>query len=238
MSTTLFKVVRSHAAPAIGARAADWRDDALCRSHPNPELWFPKGTDAVSMADERQAKQICTGCPVMAACRRWAVETREDSGVWGGLSERERYNLRRRARSRNTDPAVRVLTFPSIKDAYKALTQKTGRHVIWTGGNEVKVGKARLTPNQVAWQATRRRPPVGRVFTDCETDGCVRHLNDQAMRQARDTQKREAAACGTRSGYQKHKRLGETACETCRQANADADRRLRNTGTTTERSAA
>ncbi|MFI9622117.1 WhiB family transcriptional regulator [[Kitasatospora] papulosa] len=51
----------------------------------------------------------------------------------------------------------------------------------------------------------------------------------------------EPAACGTRGGYQKHRRNDETACAPCRQANADADRRLRNTGTTkplTERSAA
>ncbi|MFF8467940.1 WhiB family transcriptional regulator [Streptomyces griseus] len=186
MSTTLFKVVKSHAAPNTADRATDWRDAALCRSHPDPEMWFPKGTDAVSMADEQEAKETCRHCPVMETCRQWALETRQDHGVWGGLSERDRYNLRRRARSRSTDPAIRVQTFPSIKDAYKALTQKTGRHVLWTGGNEVRIGKARLTPNQVAWQATRRRTPVGRVFTDCETDGCVRHLNDQVVRQARE----------------------------------------------------
>ncbi|WP_432111398.1 WhiB family transcriptional regulator [Streptomyces sp. YPW6] len=193
MSTTIFKVVKSHSAPATAARAKDWRDVALCRSHPDPEMWFPKGTDAVSMANEQEAKRICAGCPALAACRNWAIETREDSGVWGGLSERDRYNLRRRARSRSTDPAVRVLTFPSVKDAYEALAKKDGRHVLWTGGNEVKVGKARLTPNQVAWQATRRRTPVGRIFTDCETDGCVRHLNDQVIRQAREATRRAAA---------------------------------------------
>ncbi|MFB6813072.1 WhiB family transcriptional regulator [Streptomyces sp. NPDC056347] len=38
--------------------------------------------------------------------------------------------------------------------------------------------------------------------------------------------------CGTRRGYQKHRRDGEVACDACRQANADSDRRLRNTGTT------
>ncbi|MFB6696343.1 WhiB family transcriptional regulator [Streptomyces rubiginosohelvolus] len=190
MSTTIFKAGKSHTAPNTADRATDWRDAALCRSHPDPEMWFPKGTDAVSMANEAEAKRVCAGCPALMACREWAIESREDSGVWGGLSERDRYNLRRRGRSRNTEPAIRIVTFPSVKDAYEALTQKDGRHVLWNGGNEVKVGKARLTPNQVAWQATRRRTPVGRIFTDCETDGCVRHLNDQVIRQAREATRR------------------------------------------------
>ncbi|WP_278191912.1 WhiB family transcriptional regulator [Streptomyces sp. TRM75563] len=193
MSPTLFKVVKSHTAPAVADRAADWRDAALCRSPQyDPEMWFPKGTDAVSMANEREAKRTCAGCPALAACREWAIETRQDHGVWGGLSERERHNLRRRAQSRAV-ARVPMQTFGSVKDAYQALTQKDGRHVIWTGGNEVRIGKDRTTPNQVAWRATRRDAPVGRVFTDCDHDGCVKHLNDQAMRQAREATRRAAA---------------------------------------------
>jgi len=44
--------------------------------------------------------------------------------------------------------------------------------------------------------------------------------------------KREPAKCGTRAGYQKHQREKTAICTPCRQANTDADRRLRNTGTT------
>ncbi|RSS59550.1 WhiB family transcriptional regulator [Streptomyces sp. WAC01280] len=43
---------------------------------------------------------------------------------------------------------------------------------------------------------------------------------------------REPAKCGTRGGYQRHRRNGEEACPPCRQANTDADNRLRRTGTT------
>ncbi|MEV6081742.1 WhiB family transcriptional regulator [Streptomyces sp. NPDC052069] len=49
---------------------------------------------------------------------------------------------------------------------------------------------------------------------------------------ARRTRDRSPVVCGTRRGYQKHRRTGEPACDACRQANADADRSLRNTGTT------
>lgn len=43
---------------------------------------------------------------------------------------------------------------------------------------------------------------------------------------------RQPVQCGTRPGYQKHRRNGEQACDPCRQANTDADNRLRRTGTT------
>lgn len=44
--------------------------------------------------------------------------------------------------------------------------------------------------------------------------------------------KRGPAVCGTRSGYQKHVREKTEICGPCRQANTDADNRLRRTGTT------
>lgn len=46
--------------------------------------------------------------------------------------------------------------------------------------------------------------------------------------------KREPAKCGTRGGYQKHLREKTKICAPCRQANTDADNRLRRTGTTRE----
>jgi len=53
------------------------------------------------MLQVQQAKAVCAGCPVAGACLRWAIETRQDAGVWGGLSEVERLALKRRdARAR------------------------------------------------------------------------------------------------------------------------------------------
>lgn len=189
MSTTLFKVVKSHAAPNTGSRATDWRDNALCRSDQyDADTWFPKGTDAASMDAEQEAVRICRRCPAMAPCRDWAIETRQDHGVWGGLTAQDRADLRRHGRIPKKRTPIQA--FASIQDAYGALTRKDGRHVIWTGGNEVRIGSVRMSPNQVAWRARRKTPPVGRVFPDCQTDGCVRHLNDQAMRQEREAARR------------------------------------------------
>ncbi|MBX4171721.1 WhiB family transcriptional regulator [Rhodococcus sp. DMU2021] len=41
------------------------------------------------------ARRICSRCPVLESCRRFAVETGQPHGIWGGLTESERRNLGR-----------------------------------------------------------------------------------------------------------------------------------------------
>ncbi|MGP4004015.1 WhiB family transcriptional regulator [Streptomyces sp. 8N706] len=43
---------------------------------------------------------------------------------------------------------------------------------------------------------------------------------------------KDPAKCGTRGGYRRHRGNDESPCESCRAANAAADRRLRTTGST------
>ncbi|POG47129.1 hypothetical protein BV881_12380 [Streptomyces sp. ZL-24] len=193
MSTTIFKVARSHSAPATAGRATDWRDAALCRRPQyDPETWFPKGTDAASMANEREAKRVCARCPVMETCRQWALETRQDHGVWGGLSEHDRAAFRRYGRVPKRRTPVPV--FASVEDAYRSSTQVDGDHVLWPVGREVLIGSVRMTANQVAWRATRSDEPEGRITKDCGVSTCVGHLVDQVMRQARHTTTERSAA--------------------------------------------
>ncbi|WP_268269811.1 WhiB family transcriptional regulator [Streptomyces sp. MNU76] len=45
----------------------------------------------------RSAPQRSRRCPVIEQCLQWAVESGEDAGVWGGLSEDERRAMKRRA---------------------------------------------------------------------------------------------------------------------------------------------
>ena len=40
------------------------------------------------------AKAICAGCVVSRECLRYALENRQDHGVWGGTSEEERKLMR------------------------------------------------------------------------------------------------------------------------------------------------
>lgn len=233
-------------APDNLPRGYDWRDDGLCRNPVlDPELWHPAGTTGHWAVQIGNAKQICFACPVLTTCRQWALDNREPHGIWGGLTEQERSSWRRRlqrAAADGTEPAkprTPVIVYGSHEKAYRANVLPDGDHLVWVGGNEVKVDGARLSPNQTVWWATRGEAPVGRVFTDCDHDGCVLHLTDQATRDARQAAEkaareaaRQASKCGTRPGYQLHRQRGEQACQPCKDANAAADRRLHNTGTT------
>jgi WhiB family redox-sensing transcriptional regulator len=71
---------------------ADWRHDAACRDL-DTAIFFPDSEDA---SESAAAKAVCSGCPVRAACLEFALSTRQDDGVWGGLTEVERRRLRRR----------------------------------------------------------------------------------------------------------------------------------------------
>ena len=71
--------------------ALAWQTDALC-AQTDPEAFFPEKGGST-----RDAKRICTSCDVRAECLDYALENDERFGIWGGLSERERRKLKRRA---------------------------------------------------------------------------------------------------------------------------------------------
>lgn len=72
----------------------DWRHDAACRTK-DPELFFPTGTSGPAIAQTAQAKAVCHSCPVASDCLTWALQSGQDAGVWGGMSEDERRALKR-----------------------------------------------------------------------------------------------------------------------------------------------
>ena len=73
----------------------DWRHRAACLDE-DPELFFPIGNTGPALHQIEQAKAVCHRCNVLEACLKWALESGQDAGVWGGLSEDERRALRRR----------------------------------------------------------------------------------------------------------------------------------------------
>ena len=79
-------------------RGSDWRDSAACLTV-DPELFFPTGSLSKGPGYEQQekAKRVCGRCAVQDVCLMYALETGQDSGVWGGLGEDERRALKRRA---------------------------------------------------------------------------------------------------------------------------------------------
>jgi WhiB family redox-sensing transcriptional regulator len=74
----------------------DWRDSAACLTV-DPELFFPVGNTGPAVDQIDKAKAVCARCSVTEQCLQYALETNQDSGVWGGLSEDERRALKRRA---------------------------------------------------------------------------------------------------------------------------------------------
>ncbi|MFF9287572.1 WhiB family transcriptional regulator [Streptomyces griseosporeus] len=85
--------------PTTGAAPAPadpfWRDHAAC-AQVDADLFFPIGDNKLARAQAEQARQVCMGCPVRRQCLSWALATRQDSGVWGGMTEGERRAVHRR----------------------------------------------------------------------------------------------------------------------------------------------
>jgi len=68
-----------------------WQEQALC-AQTDPEAFFPEKGGST-----REAKRVCASCEVRAECLEYALAKDERFGIWGGLSERERRKIRRRA---------------------------------------------------------------------------------------------------------------------------------------------
>ena len=71
----------------------DWADHAACRAE-DPELFFPDGNTGPALLQLEEAKAVCRRCEVAQTCLTWAIDSGQDAGVWGGLSEEERSALK------------------------------------------------------------------------------------------------------------------------------------------------
>lgn len=69
----------------------EWQERALC-AQTDPEAFFPEKGGST-----REAKKVCLVCEVRSECLEYALANDERFGIWGGMSERERRKLRKRA---------------------------------------------------------------------------------------------------------------------------------------------
>lgn len=76
-----------------------WRLDGSC-STVDPSLHFPEGPKKVRDLQTTTAVKICESCPVLKQCRTYAIETGQQYGVWGGMSEHQLSLVARRPRQR------------------------------------------------------------------------------------------------------------------------------------------
>lgn len=72
-----------------------WQRHAACRGV-DQSVFFP-----VKGASTEPARAICSACPVLDDCLTWSLDQRDDNGVIGGLSGKQRRRIRaERARAR------------------------------------------------------------------------------------------------------------------------------------------
>lgn len=76
-------------------RDTRWQADALCQQV--PAEFFPNKGDREAA---ETAKRVCKLCPVIAECLEYALSHDEWAGVWGGMSERQRRELKRARRDK------------------------------------------------------------------------------------------------------------------------------------------
>lgn len=67
----------------------EWMDWASC-AEIGGDAWFPEPS-----ANAREAKAICAACPVLAECLQYAMDDPSLTGIWGGLTQTQRQELRR-----------------------------------------------------------------------------------------------------------------------------------------------
>lgn len=68
-----------------------WYGDAACPST-DPEAFYPEKGGST-----QPDKAVCLSCSVRSKCLAYALERNEAHGVWGGLSEKQRRQLKRAA---------------------------------------------------------------------------------------------------------------------------------------------
>ncbi|MFV8301254.1 WhiB family transcriptional regulator [Mycolicibacterium fortuitum] len=67
-----------------------WQAEGICRQV-DPEIFFPEKGQST-----KDAKRVCANCPVAAECLEYALVNGERFGIFGGYSERERRQMKRR----------------------------------------------------------------------------------------------------------------------------------------------
>ena len=67
----------------------EWQTHARCHEV-DPEIFFPERGGS-----SKAARAVCNQCSVRDQCLEYALNNKEQFGIWGGTSERERRRLRR-----------------------------------------------------------------------------------------------------------------------------------------------
>jgi len=76
--------------PAPERGDLSWQNQARCNDL-DPNLFFPRKSD-----EQKRVIRICLGCPVRLDCLQYALDMPAEYGIWGGTTQEERQQLRRK----------------------------------------------------------------------------------------------------------------------------------------------
>ncbi len=119
----------------------NWRAGAACRDV-DPELFFPTAANGAALvAAERRALSVCRVCPVLDACRSWAI-VEQPHGIAGGMTEDERRRARQAMPCRTGRAEVpAVVPGPSLRTD-RAPVIAAGRTALTAGVDRGDVARA------------------------------------------------------------------------------------------------
>lgn len=76
--------------PTAFIDTSTWAGQGLCRTLP-AQWWFAEDNRTPEgRADTQRAIRYCTLCPVKEECLNYALSMKEEHGIWGGMTPRER----------------------------------------------------------------------------------------------------------------------------------------------------
>jgi hypothetical protein len=201
VTTTQTPVAGLTTRPATGTT---WKLKGLC-AQTDPDIFFPeKG------APTSRAMAVCMACEVRAQCLEYAMQNNERFGVWGGLSESKRRELRKK--------------LPTPAPAPKPVTIRPALpRPVHTGGNP-------LAP--CGTEAAYRRHKRYKEPVDDACEAGHKEWLDKSRERRRRTRKlsrvrarerngyvrKEPQPCGTSAAFYRHKRRGEAIDQACRLA--------------------
>lgn len=86
----------------------NWRNLAYCKGRATSEFYPEFGVKG-AIDQVRKTKSFCRRCPVILDCLQYAIDNDEQFGIWGGLTPKERSNMRKPKRNSIIETIVKVV---------------------------------------------------------------------------------------------------------------------------------
>ncbi|PSM44646.1 hypothetical protein C6Y14_00395 [Streptomyces dioscori] len=125
------------------AVTSEWCRRAACVGE-DPEIFFPLADTLAPGPEARAALTVCRRCPVLLACRSWAIGHGEDAGIWGATTATQRRAVHRATVESGALPAHRrYRTAPGTDPDPGPGECGDGDGGVGRGGEAVKDGEKR-----------------------------------------------------------------------------------------------